>query len=85
MARSGTPMSGLGRMSNRVRLVTQDYFSSQPTRTKQWFMDDEFDIPLPEWLSEECRQFYGEGEFGIDFAQGLASFLHVKGLDVVRP
>lgn len=51
--------------------------------TRQWFMDEEFDLPLPEWLSDDCARFYGTGDIGINFAQGLASFLNAKGYKVV--
>lgn len=47
---------------------------------RQWYMDDEFEVPMPEWLAAECKQFYGTSQVGIDFAQGLASFLDAKNL-----
>lgn len=49
-----------------------------------WYYDDEFEIPMPEWLAAECLQFYGSDEVGIGFAQALASFLHVKRLTITR-
>lgn len=45
--------------------------------TRQWFMDDEFDTPLPEALSAECARVYGRGPVGVGFAQGLAAFLAI--------
>lgn len=49
---------------------------------RQWFESDEFECPLPQWLADECAQFYGTGQIGVDFAQCLASFLLAKGLEI---
>jgi hypothetical protein len=51
--------------------------------TKQWFMDDEFETPLPPEVAAECARVYGRGEVGVDFAQGLAAFLAIT--DVLAP
>ena len=45
---------------------------------RQWFMDDEFETPLPEAVSKACARVYGTGDLGIDFAQGLAAFLAIE-------
>ena len=46
----------------------------------QWFHDEEFDIPLPDWLSEDIARFYGIRSGTVDFAQGLAAYLSARGL-----
>lgn len=50
-----------------------------------WFHDEEFHETLPLDLSLEVARFYGTGEAGIDFAQGLASFMaSPKSLNALR-
>ncbi len=46
---------------------------------KDWFMDDEFDTPLPPKVSAEAKRIYGSGGVGVDFAQALACFLAITG------
>lgn len=43
----------------------------------EWFTDDEFQTPLPAELSLTVARFYGTGNVGISFAQGLAAFLDI--------
>lgn len=51
----------------------------------QWFHDDDFDVPLPEWLSDDIRRFYGIGPHAVDFAQALAAYLSARHLKIEGP